>query len=261
MLTDISSHNFQNHHVKVVDRTSLASPLTKVGFDIYWYSLQYRISMENYGKKFSGTKHYIGHDEIISRQASIGEDNYNDQIVIPILEKNVKQDTVYMIHLRGSHAKYSQKYGREHAKFQPDLGDDDISTSNAYNNTIVYLDEMVNKLVEKFKDRNAFIFYVSDHGESLGVDGNGFRAHGCCAKVEDAPTQQKHVPMILWMSDKFASHNPEKFNNVKKLFQNREKLHLTHDNVFHSFLDCLNVKSEIINKELSLCSGLKKTTK
>ncbi|MEN9782144.1 MAG: rane-associated, metal-dependent hydrolase, partial [Pseudomonadota bacterium] len=36
MLTDISSHNFQNHHVKVVDRTSLASPLTKVGFDSYW---------------------------------------------------------------------------------------------------------------------------------------------------------------------------------------------------------------------------------
>ncbi len=46
-----------------------------------------------------------------------------------------------------------------------------------------------------------------------------------------------------------------------KYIKKRDKLQLTHDNVFHSFLDCLNVKSEIIQKDLSLCSGLKKNNK
>jgi lipid A ethanolaminephosphotransferase len=84
---------------------------------------------------------------------------------------------------------------------------------------------------------------VSDHGESLGE--NGFYGHGGEVRPE-----QVDVPLVIWYSDKFlASHA-----NIKKISSNEI---YSHDNIFHTMLDCAGITSDIINTKLSLCNANK----
>jgi KDO II ethanolaminephosphotransferase len=112
----------------------------------------------------------------------------------------------------------------------------------------------MNELVNKLKDSNAIIFYASDHGESLG-EGDVF-LHG--APLETAPREQRRVPMIIWMSDKFIKSNQKNYANLKKANElNRaEKLEVKHDHFFHTIIGCLGIKptKKIENSDLNLCN-------
>ena len=81
-------------------------------------------------------------------------------------------------------------------------------------------------------------------------------ANRCVLTVPDkAPDEQMNVPLIIWGSDKFIAANQKLFNHMKALAKSRDVLELTHDTIFHSFLDCLDISSPMIDKEMSLCSG------
>ena len=71
---------------------------------------------------------------------------------------------------------------------------------NAYDNSILYTDHFLHDLTEKLKDKNAIVFYTSDHGESPG-ENNGMRLHGTPRHI--APPEQFRVPFIVWMSDNY----------------------------------------------------------
>jgi lipid A ethanolaminephosphotransferase len=69
---------------------------------------------------------------------------------------------------------------------------------------------------------DSFVFYASDHGESLGEKGVYF--HGLPYVI--APKAHTHVPMLAWFSNK-------KSGNVNQV--------LSHDNISHSLLGLFNV--------------------
>lgn len=53
------------------------------------------------------------------------------------------------------------------------------------------------------------MFYISDHGESLGE--NGVYLHGLPYAI--APVTQKYIPAIIWLSDNFTNYL---LNSIKK---------------------------------------------
>jgi len=92
--------------------------------------------------------------------------------------------------------------------------------------------------------RPTVMLYVSDHGESLGE--YGLYLHGTPYSI--APDFQKRVPFIVWMSDEF---------------KRRRRIHdgaigggpkYSQDNVFHSVMGALGMRSEIYNKQLDIFS-------
>ncbi len=102
----------------------------------------------------------------------------------------------------------------------------------------------MSNLIDLLKDKNAFLLYVSDHGESLGE--NGYYGHGGPLIAE-----QTTVPFLVWMSDEFKQKHPESVTSIKNYANNE----ISHDYVFHSILDCLNIDSDVIDKDLSLCKS------
>ena len=76
---------------------------------------------------------------------------------------------------------------------------------NAYDNTILYTDFIVNSLIEILKkdNLNSFLVYASDHGESLGE--NGLYLHG--VPMRFAPKEQTHIPFLVWYSDSYKDNN------------------------------------------------------
>ena len=81
----------------------------------------------------------------------------------------------------------------------------------------------------------------------LGENGKYF--HG---NTGDFREQAHRVPMTLWMSDSLIQRNIYRTKLENSKVHIKEKL--SHDNVFHSLLDCANVKSEMLHEKLSVCA-------
>ena len=84
------------------------------------------------------------------------------------------------------------------------------------------------------EEYNSSMFYVSDHGESLGE--KNLYMHGIPASI--APKEQVGIPFIVWLSD-----------DSKELKKNE---FLSQHNVFHSVLDFLAIESPIYDENMSI---------
>ena len=122
---------------------------------------------------------------------------------------------------------------------------------NAYDNTLLYTDYFLSNLIDKLqdlsRDYNTAMIYMSDHGESLGE--KNLYLHGLPYLI--APDQQKHVPFVMWLSDSFARQQ----RVTKPCLQARHNADFTHDNLFHSILDILDIHTPLKLESLSVFDG------
>jgi lipid A ethanolaminephosphotransferase len=169
--------------------------------------------------------------------------------------------TVVVMHQMGSHGPaYFKRTPAEFKPFKPECTDTSLSQCdraqvvNAYDNTIVFTDYFLSRVIGwlKTQDKTSTpaMLYVSDHGESLGE--KNMYLHGLPYSV--APPEQKTVPLITWLSPSF-----EQLSHVSTrcLQANRDKA-LSHDNLFHSVLGLMAVKTTVYQRELDFfaaCEG------
>ena len=170
--------------------------------------------------------------------------------------------TVVVMHQMGSHGPaYFKRTPATFKPFTPECTDTSLSQCdraqvvNAYDNTIVFTDYFLSRVIGWLKTQEKTstpaMLYVSDHGESLGE--KNMYLHGLPYSV--APPEQTTVPMITWLSAGF-----EQLSRVstKCLQSNRDKV-LSHDNLFHSVLGLMAVKTKEYQRERDLfatCEGL-----
>nr|MBA2817639.1 Phosphoethanolamine transferase EptB [Candidatus Pantoea persica] len=110
-----------------------------------------------------------------------------------------------VLHTKGSHYLYSQRYPRSFARYQPEcMGADDTCSKaqliNAYDNSILYVDTMLDSVLDQLRDKKALVFYAADYGESISENTH---LHGTPREL--APPEQFRVPMMVWASDKYLA--------------------------------------------------------
>jgi lipid A ethanolaminephosphotransferase len=84
-----------------------------------------------------------------------------------------------LTHSLGSHGpKYYKRYPQAFEIFTPVCNSTpeectNIEVNNAYDNSILYTDYLIDSTIKLVKKNypNSFVFYASDHGESLGEKG------------------------------------------------------------------------------------------
>lgn len=184
---------------------------------------------------------------------------YDERLLagLPELMRNNSNDMVLVLHQKGSHGPaYSQRYPARFAQFSPACTSIQFSQCSqasiqaAYDNTILYTDHVLSQAIDQLRTMAAddgidtALFYVSDHGESLGE--NNVYLHG--SPYIFAPDQQTHVPMMLWLSESFA----QRFGiNTTCLMAQRQQT-LSHDNFFHSILGMLDINTAVRNPRLDM---------
>ena len=181
-----------------------------------------------------------------------------DEVLLDGLEetlKNIHQDTVIVLHTMGSHGPtYYQRYPDTFKHFTPTCDTADIQNCtreqiiNTYDNTILYTDYIVSSAIEtlkKFPQYEAGLIYVSDHGESLGE--NNIYLHGMPYTI--APDEQTEVPMVVWMNDTMKKWDFVDYACLKE--RAKHKIY-SHDNLFHSVLGLLEIKTKEYDKSLDL---------
>ena len=172
-----------------------------------------------------------------------------------------KDDTVIVLHTNGSHGPlYYERYAKAQELFTPTCKSSQVDNCpkdqliNAYDNTIVNVDYVLDATIKLLKRHdNHFataMFYMSDHGESLGEDNTYL--HG--APYSFAPDEQTHIPMIFWLSDTFL-----KEQNINKacLLDKAKNKKVSHDNLFHTGLGVMDVSTEEYKAKLDLLAGCK----
>ncbi len=170
--------------------------------------------------------------------------------LLPYFDKilnNENKNKLIMLHINGSHWDYNTRFKLDDAKWKP-LCDSFASCSsenfiNSYDNTILATDTFVKNIVERLKDKNAVIYFSSDHGQLLGEGGLRLHAQGRLNIKELAV-----VPFAVWYSDK-----AKKYVNLNTIMNNKNKI-TTHDIIFHSITSCAGIKSDIIDINFSICS-------
>jgi len=169
------------------------------------------------------------------------------------IDTNPGKDLLVVLHTMGSHGPaYYKRYPDSFEVFFPtcqnnqlnECNDEEIN--NAYDNTIIYTDYLLSKLINLLKhntkvDESA-MFYVSDHGESLGE--NGIYLHGIPYFI--APDEQKNVASIMWFNEGISQSL-----NIGSI---KEKIEvpLSHDNLFHTLLGLMNIETELYKQNMDI---------
>lgn len=177
-----------------------------------------------------------------------GEGCNYDEVLLNRLKEQIlastKNKILIVLHTSTSHGPtYSKKYPPQFETFKPVCNSVELGKCsqqellNAYDNTIVYTDYILSKVIEdlqQLKEYKSTMIFVSDHGESLGE--KNLYMHG--VPLSFAPKEQYEIPFIVWVSD-----------NSKQLKPNKV---LSQNHVFHSVLNFLNIESPVYNEKMNI---------
>lgn len=223
LLTDVTCGDFEQHF----GRKTIAAAFHETGFRTALISHRAQLMNNGYhdylAKDFD-TVVFVAHDSLIAAEIS------------KIAKNNAKLFIV--THYLGNHMFYTNRT-EDCLVWRPDYNADPKAKSdslflNAYDNSLLYTDRLLNKEIETLKQmhRLAAWLFVSDHGEYISpkVSGHGHTYH---------PTKEEyHVPLMVWYSDEYKETYPNKVANVIK----HKDDPVCADHVFWSVLDMANIR-------------------
>ncbi|NUE67506.1 phosphoethanolamine transferase [Snodgrassella sp. ESL0253] len=164
-------------------------------------------------------------------------------------------DAVLVLHTMGSHGPaYYQRYPDAFRHFMPTCDTNQIQQCtteqlrNTYDNTVLYADHILAEIIRLLQSQTGLasaMWYFSDHGESLGE--NGMYLHATPYAI--APAEQTHIPMLLWVNHDFARTSKL---DIHCLRQHARRQAFSHDNIFHSVLGLMDVKTSEYQTQLDL---------
>ncbi|KQZ82864.1 sulfatase [Mesorhizobium sp. Root157] len=174
-----------------------------------------------------------------------------DQVLVDKLTTrldNLDGNAVLILHTMGSHGPaYYQRYPESFERFKPACRTAELANcsaqelTNVYDNTILYTDHILAAIIDVLKQHGdayaSAMYYMSDHGESLGE--NGLYLHGAPYLI--APETQTSIPFIVWFSDDFVTQAGLDLGCLGA----RTEEPLSHDNMFDTVLGLMDVQTKV----------------
>ena len=211
----------------------------RTGVDVSWRT-------SNWGEPPIHVAEYLTNEEL--GEQFPGENVYYDAILQKGLRERIessqKSKVLIVLHTSTSHGpKYANKYPKEFEVYKPvaqnvEEGEKNVGMLvNAYDNTILYTDFLLDSLINTLRSMNEWnsaMIFISDHGESLGE--NKMFMHGLPMKL--APKVQYEIPFLVWTSEGFRDYKPE--NELPAVLEQHY--------IFHSVLNLLSIQSPAYNE-------------
>ena len=192
--------------------------------------------------------------EEMSAGANPPDDDLIDETARLLDGDSLTGKTLIVLHTYGSHFRYNERYPRSSAHFLPD---DEMEATpahraslvNAYDNTIVYTDSILDALITLLdaKRVNAAMLYTSDHGENIFDDKKGLFLH-----ASPRPSAHElHVPLMIWLSEGYRADYPLTDSLLRA---NASQRVFTSASLFHTMLDLGGISTPVRTDTLSLAS-------
>ncbi|MFU9137624.1 kdo(2)-lipid A phosphoethanolamine 7''-transferase [Erwinia tasmaniensis] len=227
---------------RTLKEQNIFAVLKELGFSSELFAMQSEVWFYNN----TNADNFAFREQIGSEKQNQGR-SVDDMLLVPELQKSLDRHPrgkhLVVLHTKGSHYLYSQRYPREFARYQPEcMGVDETCSKamliNAFDNSVLYTDTVLDSVIDRLRDKKAIIFYAADHGESISEN---MHLHGTPRNM--APPEQFRVPMIVWASDKYLAdgNNQRAFERL----QAQQRVGKTHRQVelFDTILGCLGYTS------------------
>jgi glucan phosphoethanolaminetransferase (alkaline phosphatase superfamily) len=225
MITRATANDF---NVSLKEK-SLVTLFKEAGFSTHW------ICNQEIFKGYGADKYL---EEIDNFHYTCGSGN--DEVVLPVLKGILDNDSsnkqFIVLNLFGNHYGVDS-HPDEYNFFSPNLENSKVGSRsiesrelfiNSYDNSVLYQDFVISKVIQLIQAKEAvsFVFFSSDHGESLFDEPDFFYGHGSAKPTKE----QVHVPAFVWYSSLYKKYND---NVVSNLHQNKNKK-LSSDNLFYT---------------------------
>ena len=201
----------------------------KAGYHVTFITNQFLPKAKEAVYDFSGG-FFLNHPEL--SQAMF--DTRNDQLyqydsgLLDDFDKKEKQQStdhnLIIFHLIGQHVAYKQRYPSDRRHFyaddyankRNDLNVSERSVLAHYDNAILYNDSIVNQIVKRFKNQDAIVIYMPDHGEECYEGDRGFICRKHSAAIDyDLARYEFEIPFWVYCSKKYVANHPEVFREIK----------------------------------------------
>lgn len=217
------SDDASSNEKKWYEYTTIIELMQDCGFDCYWFSNQARGNKHNStARAFAEAcnKHWFLQQE--------GSDRYNvtpDKVLVDSSYQFVNQlqstgHHFIIYHMMGSHYEFSMRYPQEFAKFTENDYLTEPQSHRAilasYDNSILYNDYIVRQILNIYKEKDAIVIYIPDHGQVMYRDPKDpdYYAHGKMNnKVRYALGVE--VPFMIYASPLYQEKHPETMQRIK----------------------------------------------
>ena len=128
-----------------------------------------------------------------------------------------------IIHLTGQHfdaaSRYPQSFERFHAAdiHRDDLDEEERTQVAQYDNATAYNDYTLSRIFDVFRNTDAVIIYLSDHGEQIYDDAE--HVYGRMFGSQQSKATLKNVyqiPLMIWCSDTYQNRHPDDYQRLSE---------------------------------------------
>ncbi|EGV6116817.1 kdo(2)-lipid A phosphoethanolamine 7''-transferase [Salmonella enterica subsp. enterica serovar Chester] len=231
-----------NNPQRTLKEQNVFAVLKQLGFSSDLYAMQ--SEMWFYSNTMADN---ISYREQIGAEPRNRGKTVDDMLLIDEMQNSLAQNPegkhLIILHTKGSHFNYTQRYPRSYAQWKPEcIGVDSGCTKaqmiNSYDNSVTYVDHFITSVFDQLRDKKAIVFYAADHGESINE-----REHLHGTPRDMAPPEQFRVPMLVWMSDKYLA-SPQHAQMFAHLKQQAEiKVPRRHVELYDTIMGCLGYTS------------------
>jgi heptose-I-phosphate ethanolaminephosphotransferase len=233
---------------RLFQRPSLSKMFNGAGYKTLYVTTRPRYLMPNIVSIFQDDAEEVHYLSSLKHKAY---DEATLPVVREFVEKYPEDRKFIIVHLMGSHIKYTMQYPENERFF-----DNRNTMLDSYNDTIRYSDKIIQQIVDIAMEQKApgFVLYASDHGENLNDFGDGNYGHGTRAFTRF----EFEIPFIAYFNDSFRKQYAEKVKSMRAL----ATAPISQDNISHTFLGLAEILDfTYYQPELDLSSSLFKTQK
>lgn len=170
--------------------------------------------------------------------------NWYDIDMLPILERRLNEGNPHeliVMHTIGNHWYYNNHYPDSLARFTPITKSRETNSNtpeeiiNSYDNAVLATDLFLAECIDKLRNHNAILIYLSDHGEALGENDEWLHANDS--------EWIKNPACLVWYSDAYRANYPDKIEALKL----NKDLRFRTDFLYHSILHCAEIQTNLID--------------
>ena len=148
-----------------------------------------------------------------------------DQIVKKDIEQNPDVPRLTILHLKGQHTNYHDRFPKDRKHFNekdykkdwPEMSKRCRMLLADYDNATLCNDSIMSEVIKRFEDEDAIVVYMSDHGEEAFGDGMEIFGRNHSATIDFRLAHEEYeIPMWIWYSNEYAKKHPDIVKQVKE---------------------------------------------
>lgn len=160
---------------------------------------------------------------------------YDDFLINAYSRDTLDSPVLIFYHMMGQHEQFSDRYPDEFCIFGPKnkkgLGSLKDEIFADYDNATLFNDYVVSSVIDLYKDENAIVLYLPDHGLDICDTDPTYFGHAMASS--ESQDHCKQIPFLIYVTNRFKDY----YSSVVEKLKNRSKEDFCTDKLIYLLLE------------------------